>query len=101
MNLLINLLFSILFSNQIIIFTNCLDQNQSDSEYQQKWIKILDKFEDFVNPQTNQLLIQLNSVKNSLNANIKCVTSIESLLLRATKDEWAVKSKTSLYYSKF
>ena len=96
----------------IIIFLLCVNLTQitcaispgnltdttDDSEYTQKWVKLLDKFESFVNPKTNELLIELNAVKSRLNVSAKCVTSIESLLLRATKDDWALKSKTCFKY---
>lgn len=83
----------ILISNIFIIHTNSESVEQTDDQYVDKWIKLLDKFQDSVNPQTNSLLIQLNDVKSGLNVSDKCLTSVETLLLRTTKDDWALKSQ--------
>ena len=89
-------LILVLFSN---ISVNCEPLEQTDGQYVDKWIKLLDTFEDTVNPRTNSLLIRLNEVKNGLNVSDKCLTSVETLLLRTTKDDWALKSQFHLFFS--
>ncbi len=84
-------LFLSLILSIVLNKINCIDK--SDNDYNEKWVKILNKFESFASSQTEKLLTRLESVANELNVSSNCMISIEHLLSRATKDEWALKSE--------